>query len=150
MKSIFIVLFIFSIINELQAQNKPIVVVDGFFTNKDSAFVVEYLRENIKEITTINPDSSQKILGEKGKYGIVNILTHTPQNKKSKFFRTKENIMFGEEKNIIVDGNEVEDFDVNSLNPEKIVAVKIFTPLKSVQKYGMSRRGGVIIIETKD
>ena len=58
--------------------------------------------------------------------------------------------MFGEEKNIIVDGNEVEDFDVNSLNPEKIVAVKIFTPLKSVQKYGMSRRGGVIIIETKD
>ena len=128
----------------------PIIAVDGYFTNKDSIFVVGYLKENIKQITVIPSDSAQKILGKKGEFGIISISTNNSQSEMSRTFRAKENILFKEGKNFIIDEQEVEGFSMNSLISENIVAVEIFTPLKSAQLYGESKIGGVVKIRTKD
>lgn len=150
-KSFLMFLFIAFTISGLAAQDKPVVVVNGYFTNKDSSFVFEYLGKNlIKRVDVILPDSAKKIIGDVGKFGIINFSTYDLNDEKAKFFRNNENILYKEKHVVIVNGIEVKDFDMNSLNPAKIISVEILTPLGSAQKYGEARKGGMISIKVKE
>jgi hypothetical protein len=135
-------------LGDLTAQNKPVVVVDGYFTQKDSSFVFQYLgKDFIKKIEAILPDSAKKIIGNMGKFGILNFSTNDPNDEKSRLFRNSENRLFHEKPAVIVNGVEVKDFDMSTLNPGKIISVEILAPLISALKYGEDRKSGMLIIK---
>jgi hypothetical protein len=148
LKPLLVFIFLIFTLGDLCAQNRPVVAVDGYFTKKDSSFVFEYLGKNlIKQIDAILPDSAKKIIGDQGKYGIVNFSTYNPNNEKVKLFRNNENKLFQEKPVTIVNGMEVKNFEMSMLDPAKIISVEILTPLRSAQKFGKDRKSGVVIIK---
>ena len=135
----------------LKAQEKIVVAVDGFFTNKDSNYVVNHLGEGfIKETINIPPDSAQVLIGEIGKSGIINIVTVDPKNKKSKDFQLEDNLLFENNPSCFINNREVDKSEISLLNPSKIVSVNIIPQLKSAQLYGKERKCGVILVTTKE
>ena len=143
-------LLLFSVFNNSQAQNKKAVAVDGYFTCKDSAFVSEYLgTDNIQSVISLQPDSARKLLGDAGNKGLVVFKSSDPHGKKSTYFRQKENKLMTKPVSYFLDGTEMENFRVNSINPASIKTVNVYTPLGAAQKYGKAKNGGVVLVKTK-
>lgn len=135
----------------LNAQEKIVVAVDGFFTNKDSTYVVNHLGTHfIKEIKNIPPDSAQVLIGKIGKSGIINIVTTDPVSKKSRYFRLEDNSLFENNPSCFINNKEVDKSEISLLNPSKIVSVNIIPQLKSAQLYGKEKKCGVILVTTKE
>lgn len=139
------------LITFVNAQQHIIVSVDGFFTNKDSSYVLEYVgAENIKKIVHIPPDSSQILLGEIGKSGILNFVSIDPKSNKSKHFRKRENLLFENNPSYFINNNQVPQSEISTINPSKIISVTILSQLRSVQLYGQEKRNGVVIIKARE
>lgn len=144
----FFCVFFMSIVN---AQKNTVVAVDGFFTNKDSNYVFNYLGKDFtKEIIDIPPDSAQVLIGEIGKSGIINIITIDPKSKKSKYFQLKDNLLFENNPSYYINNKEVDKSEISLINPSKIISVNIISQLKSVQLYGKEKKCGVILITIKE
>lgn len=144
---LFFCIFFASILN---AQEKTVVSVDGFFTNKDSNDVVNHLGGSfIKEITNIPPDSAQVLIGEIGKSGILNIITIDPASEKSRYFRRKGNSLFENNPSCFINNKEVDKSEISLLNPSEIVSVNIIPQLESARLYGKEKKYGVILVTTK-
>lgn len=136
---------------KLYAQEKIIVAVDGFFTNKDSNYVVTHLGEGfIKEIINIPPDSAQVLIGDIGKSGIINIITIAPAGGKSRYFRLEGNSLFENNPSCFINNKEVDKSEISLLNPSKIVSVNIIPPLESARLYGKEKKCGVILVTIKE
>ena len=134
----------------LNAQEKIVVAVDGFFTNKDSNDVVNYLGEGfIKEIINIPPDSAQVLIGEIGKSGITNIITIAPASEKSRYFRLEDNSLFENNPSCFINNKEVDKSEISLLNPSKIISVNIIPQLESARLYGKEKKCGVILVKAK-
>ncbi len=135
----------------LNAQEKIVVAVDGFFTNKDSSDVVTHLGEGfIKEIINIPSDSAQVLIGEIGKSGIINIITIAPASKESRYFRLEDNSLFENNPSCFINNKEVDISEISLLNPSKIVSVKIIPQLESARLYGKEKKFGVISVTSKE
>ena len=145
---VFFTSFVF--ISILQAQEHRVIAVDGYFTNKDSSYVVNNLGiEFIKEVVNINSDSAQVLIGETGKMGITNIITINPQEDKSQDFRTKENLLFEIKPTYFVNDKEVDKTVMSKLHPSTFISVSIFSQLMSAQKYGKEKRYGAVSIKLR-
>ena len=137
-------------ISLLQAQEHRVIAVDGYFTNKDSSYVVNYLgSEFIKEVVNIHCDSAQVLIGEIGKMGITNIITINPRDNKSQDFRTKENLLFEIKPAYFVNDKEVDKTVMSKLHPSTFISVSILSQLMSAQKYGKEKRYGAISIKQR-
>jgi hypothetical protein len=135
----------------LKAQKEIVVAVDGFFTNKDSNYVVNHLGEGyIKETIIIPPDSAQVLIGEIGKSGIINIVTIDPKSKKSRYFRLEDNSLFENNPSYFINNKEVDKSEISLLDPSKIISVNFISQLKSAQLYGKERKYGVILVTIKE
>lgn len=144
------VLFYASIVN---AQQKRVVVVDGYFTQKDSTYVVDYLgTDYIKEVSHISSDSALVLIGNTGMHGILNIITTNPQSLKSKHFREKENLLFSTSVAYFINGKEVSKMMLETAmrNPAKLISVNTITPLKAAQMYGIEKKGGVVFVKKRE
>lgn len=142
-------IFFLSMVN---AQDNIVVAVDGFFTNKDSSYVLNHLGPDfVKEIVNIPPDSSQVLLGEIGKFGIINIVTMDRRSKKSKYFQLENNLLFELNPIYFLNDKEVNKsmIEVALSNPSKLVSVNIIAQLESIQMYGKEKKGGVVLVTTK-
>ena len=107
-------------------QNQLLVVVDGFFTHKDSSFVVNYLDDEIKCMQVISRDSLKETLGEYAREGVLLIDT---KNRNDEY------------KN---------GFDLNSLDPTTIEKIEIIHPYNAIMEYGLEMKSGIINIYTKE
>jgi hypothetical protein len=137
-------------ISILQAQEHRVIAVDGYFTNKDSSYVVNYLgSEFIKEVVNIPSDSAQVLIGEIGKMGITNIITINPRDNKSQELRTKENLLFEIKPTYFVNDKEVDKTVVSKLHPSTFISVSILSQLMSAQKYGKEKRYGAVSIKQR-
>ena len=137
-------------ISILQAQEHRVIAVDGYFTNKDSSYVVNYLgSEFIKETTNIPSDSAQVLIGEMGKFGITNIMTNNPSDNKSKYFQTDDNLLFEIKPTYFVNDKEVDKTVVSKLHPSTLISVSILSQLKSAQKYGKEKKYGAVSIKQR-
>lgn len=137
-------------ISILQAQEHKVIAVDGYFTNKDSSYVVNYLgSEFIKKVVNIPSDSAQALIGEIGKMGITNIITVDPGGDKSQYFRTKDNLLFEMKPAYFVNDKEVDKMVMSKLHPSTFISVSILPPLMSAQKYGKERRYGAVSIKQR-
>lgn len=135
----------------LNAQEKAVIAVDGYFTNKDSAEVVALLGEGfIKELIKIPPDSAQILIGEFGRYGILNIITNAHLSEKSKYFRSKENSLYEGNPSYLINNKEVDKSEISLLNPSKIISVNTISQLESALRYGKEKRFGAVLVTVRD
>ena len=103
-------------ISILQAQDHRVIAVDGYFTNKDSNYVVNYLgSEFIKEVVNIPSDSAEVLIGEMGKFGITNFITNNPIDDKSMYFQTDDNLLFEIKPTCFVNDKEVDKTEVSKI-----------------------------------
>ena len=130
-------------------QNQLLVVVDGFFTNNDSTFVVNYLDDEIKTIEVLSTDFSEELLGKYGKFGVLKIETKNRQSEKSRFFRNVENIFFKDAPKFYLNDQFEESFDPNSIDAKTIEKIEVIHPYDAIIEYGLEMKSGIIKIYTK-
>ena len=143
-------LLLISTFDNSRAQNSKAVAVDGYFTNRDSVFVSEYLGpDNIISVIELQTDSAVQLLGDAGKKGLIIFKSSDPHGEKSAYFRRQENRLITKPVSYIVNGAEPENFKMNSIDPASIKSVNVYTPLGAAQKFGCEKNGGVVFIQTK-
>lgn len=132
------------------AQVSKVVAVDGYFTNKDSAYVISHLgKKFIKEIINISPDSAQTLIGEDGKFGILSISTIDPKNEKSKYFKSEDNKLFKGNPRLFIGGEDAGHIDVSRVNLEVFPEIRVLSQLESAQLYGKEKKYGIIFIKSQ-
>jgi predicted DNA-binding protein YlxM (UPF0122 family) len=137
-------------------QDQKLVVVNGFLTNKDSAYVVNYFQDDILSMEILPPDSAKLLIGEYGNYGIIVIRTLGLNVHRPNIFFKEEHRLFSDKPKIILDDEYREDLDINMIiDPGKfdtssIDKIKVISPFNAVAKYGFEMKGGVWEVYTKE
>ena len=130
---------------------KPLCVVDGFFLKMDKTEAIDILGvEFINDTAFVKPDSAVTLIGEYGKYGLFVIKTTDPKSMRSMSLRTGDRLFFTDIPTIYINGSIRTNFDLNSVDPQKIDSINIISPLTSVKEEGMEFVGGKLKIWMKE
>jgi hypothetical protein len=132
-------------------QDQKVVVVNGFFTNKDSAYVVNYFQGDILSMDILTPDSAKLLIGEHGNNGIVVIRTLGLNVHRPNIFYKQEHQLFSDKPKIILDDQFREDLEPSMIMNEtrKIDSVKLISPFEAIIAYGSEMKGGVWKVYSK-
>ena len=133
------------------AQNKPIVVVDGYFTVLDSTEVFSYLKDKeiLDKVVRIDADSAMNLLGPEGVGGIIKLNTTNSRSEHSKYFRSDENRKYGGEPSYFIEEQLQENFDPNAFDFQKVKSIEVIFPLTAVQRFGREFVTGAVVIHIK-
>ena len=147
-------------------------IVDGVEVTEDEKNRLDPLK--IKSVVVLKDASAEKIYGEKGKNGVIIIVTHNPgdQNQSEvtagsakKYGYTFKKLDLDEPRNsstirglksnespfIIVDGKEISNEEFDNLDQGQINSISILKDGSAVEKYGeKAKNKGVIEIELKE
>ena len=132
-------------------QDQKLVVVDGFLTNKDSAYVVNYFQDDILSMEILHPDSSKLLIGEYGNNGILVIRTLGLNVHRPNIFYKEEYQLFSDKPKIFLDDQYREDLETSMVldDSQKIDRVAVISPFEAIIEYGMEMKGGVWKVYTK-
>lgn len=114
---------------------KPLYIVDGKEVNNHTAMDID--PNSIKSVSVLKNGSATNIYGEKGKNGVVEIIT-------------KNNIET-ENPLIIIDGKIGSNgFDLEETNPDKYEDISVYIDRNAaLKKYGEKAKNGVIVLTSK-
>jgi hypothetical protein len=142
-------LFLISFCSIIFGQN-PIIVVDGFFYNFNKKEIIEFIgKENIKDSIYIAKDSAMLLLGKYGDEGLFVINTNNPNSNISRSLRTSNRQFFNINPIIFIDGIQMNNFDLNTVDPNNVESIEIISPLTSLKEKGIDYLGGMIKIYLK-
>jgi len=113
--------------------------------------------DEIESIDVLKGETAVAKYGEKGKDGVVVIHKKKPGSKgntsSASISKTvvKKNIKAEKLDNalIFVDGVEMSNFSMKSLNPEQIKSISVLKDAAAIAQYGEKGKNGVILIKTK-
>jgi TonB family protein len=108
----------------------PLYVVDGNIISADDAEKVD--TQSIESITILKENSASEKYGEKGKNGVVEIITKDCQEK-----------LF-----TVIDGVEHEKDGMSSISMEDVKSMNVLTPESALSKYGEKAKDGAIEVTT--
>jgi hypothetical protein len=128
-------------------QDQKVVVVNGFLTNKDSAYVVNYFQDDILSMEILPPDSAKLLIGEYGNNGIVVIRT---LGLNPNIFFKKEHLLFKDPPNIFLNDQYKEDLDMSMIDQQTIEKINITSQYDAIIKYGVEMKSGILWVYTKD
>jgi TonB-dependent SusC/RagA subfamily outer membrane receptor len=113
-----------------QTTNTPLVVVDG-----KEGDIKSISPESIESITILKNQSAVEAYGEKGKNGVMVVITKLNQSGKN------DAPLF------VVDGKE--GGNIKGISPESIESITVLKDQPAIEMYGEKGKNGVIIITTK-
>ena len=132
-------------------QDQKVVVVNGFFTNKDSAYVVNYFQDDILSMEILPPDSAKLLIGEYGNNGIIVIRTLGLNVHRPNIFYKEEHQLFIDKPKIILDDEYREDLEPGMVlsDSQRIDSLVIISPFEAIIAYGSEMKGGVWNVYSK-
>jgi len=132
-------------------QDQKLVVVNGFLTNKDSTYVVNYFQDDILSMEILPPDSAKLLIGEYGNNGIIVIRTLGLNIHRPNIFYKEEHQLFSDKPKIILDDEYREDLEPGMVlsDSQRIDSLVIISPFEAILAYGLEMKGGIWKVYTE-
>ncbi|HLF35810.1 MAG TPA: hypothetical protein VI583_16320, partial [Cyclobacteriaceae bacterium] len=105
--------------------------------------------ENIIKFSQLSSDSPMRLIGEHGKNGLLIIESNDKKTTMQTYLSVEGNLLFPDAPDFIIDDVLMINFNVETLDPNKIESIEIIGPLKSIIDYGRKYTGGIIKIKMK-
>ena len=143
---------------------KPLMIIDGKALPANANINNYINKSDIEAIRVLKDESEIKKYGDKGKYGVVEIVSKKNANKndaqslivtgkknqdamnvedKKKFVKGNIDILY------ILDGTPIEHSKIESIHPNDIEAISVLKDSIATSLYGEKGKNGVILINTK-
>lgn len=124
----------------------PLVIIDGKeSTNAELRFISP---SELESINILKGDAAHNLYGDKGKNGVVSVIT---KKSKIKGFDSEKTLsdMIGDNPLFIVDGEESTNEEMKKIKQNDVTTMKILKDEAATKKYGEKGKNGVIEITTK-
>ncbi|MDP5232034.1 MAG: carboxypeptidase-like regulatory domain-containing protein [Cellulophaga sp.] len=125
------------------ASDKALYIIDGEMI--EGNLVTSGLKpDDIGSMMILKMKSAIELYGDKGKNGVIQIITKKGKKEMDKTINSLENALF------IVNG-KIKDasFDIDKVKPNNIESINILKDKAAIKKYGEQAKNGVIEVTTK-
>ncbi|NWJ52595.1 MAG: hypothetical protein HXX14_17185 [Bacteroidetes bacterium] len=133
-------------------KGKELLIIDGVISEKSGKeFLMSEDANQFESINSLKEDIATKLYGDKGKNGVMIILTKKNTLKTNSLFEgssSSTNTLF-KEKYILLDGVEIDEAKVKEIDTETILTMDVLKGKSATAIYGDKGKNGVILITTK-
>ena len=128
-------------------KDSALIIVDGVEFGRDTKNLNSISPNSIKSISVLKGEAAIKKYGERGRYGVIEIIKKS-ENINTTIIR-KDTPIIKTDPLYIVDGKEISKPERANISPNNIQSINVLKGESAVKKYGEKGKNGVVEIITK-